>query len=235
MKNSGPDVAKGVTTHLVNSHIDMAPTILQMLGVPDQDSHAFDGTPIPYTEAELSRSSSHELVQVESWTGLGSLEGITKGLYYNNTYKSLRLISDGNNLFYSVWCTGEREFYNMVNDPSQMENRLATPPRGMATTYYGRLEAELFTRLDALLMVTKSCKENSCRDPWTTLFPNGEVKDLADAMRAQYDTFFADQPKVSFSSCKFAILDRFGSARATDWNKSQVNLATSFQKKGRSQ
>lgn len=182
-----------------------------MLGVPYQDSFAFDGTPIPYTEAALLSSSSRELVQVESWTGLGSLEGITEGLYYNNTYKSLRLISDGNNLFYSVWCTGEREFYNMVSDPSQMKNRLATPPKGMATKYYGRSEAKLFARLDALLMVTKSCTQDSCRDPWTTLFPNGQVKDLADAMTAQYDAFFADQPKVSFASCKFTSLNNSGS------------------------
>ena len=31
----------------------------------------------------------------------------------NNTYKALRLIGQGYNLMYSVWCTGEREFYDI--------------------------------------------------------------------------------------------------------------------------
>ena len=112
------------------------------------------------------------------------------------------MITDGNSFFYSKWCTGEKEFYNMNTDPSQMKNRLGNPARGTAATYYGRAEAQLFTRLDALLMVAKSCKQDSCRNPWPTLFPNGQVTSLSGAMAAQYDTFFANQPKVSYSSCK---------------------------------
>ena len=200
---SGPDVANGVTSSLVNSHIDMTPTILQMLGVPALSSYAFDGTVIPYTAAALSSAAPSELLQVESWTGTGSIEGLPAGQYYNNTYKALRLMSDGNDLFYSKWCTGDNEFYNMVTDAAQMRNRLANPPRGTAAKYYGRPETQLFNRLDALLMVAKSCKQDSCRNPWATLFPAGQVSSLSGAMKAKYDSFFAGQPKVSFSSCKF--------------------------------
>lgn len=32
---------------------------------------------------------------------------------FNNTYKSIRLISDTFNLYYSVWCTNEHELYDM--------------------------------------------------------------------------------------------------------------------------
>jgi hypothetical protein len=31
----------------------------------------------------------------------------------NNTYRMLRVIEADNNWAYSVWCTGERELYNM--------------------------------------------------------------------------------------------------------------------------
>ena len=189
--------------------------------MPVQDSYAFDGAIIPYTSSALASTSSPELLQVESWTGTGSIEGLPAGQYFNNTYKALRMITDGSIFFYSKWCTGEREFYNMNTDPGQMKNRLGTPARGAAATYYGRAEAKLFTRLDALLMVAKSCKQDSCRNPWTTLFPNGQVTDLAGAMKAQYDTFFANQPKVSYSSCKLLLSTYL-------WNISNVHVRSTW-------
>ena len=75
------------------------------------------------------------------------------------------------------------------------------PAIGEAARYYGRSEQQLFDRLDALLMVSKSCVEDSCRNPWGVLFPSGQVNNLTEAMRSDYDTFFTDQPKVSFTSC----------------------------------
>lgn len=91
----------------------------------------------------------------------------------------------------------------MITDQPQMQNRLATPPRGTAAKYYGRREKQLFARLDALLMVAKSCQTDSCRNPWSVLFPGGQVTNLASAMAATYDSFFANQRKVAFTSCKF--------------------------------
>ena len=40
----------------------------------------------------------------------------------NNTYKGLRLIGEDYSISYSVWCTGDREYYNVRLDPGQMEN-----------------------------------------------------------------------------------------------------------------
>ncbi|KAK3707268.1 hypothetical protein LTR37_012269 [Vermiconidia calcicola] len=196
----GPDVARGVTSSVVNSHTDMAPTILRMLGVPLRDE--FDGASIAYTADEVAGpTKKHELVNVEFWTSTSGINSMSSGTYYNNTYKALRLISDDHSFLYTAWCTGEHEFYDMTTDPGQMFNRLATPPRGSASRYYGRSEEELFDRLDALLMVTKSCTRDSCRDPWATLFPGGEIGGLEDAMRSEYDSFFSNQPKISFSGC----------------------------------
>ncbi len=102
-RSSGPDVAKGVTSTAINSHTDMAPTILQMLGVPALASYQFDGAPIPYTASALGTTPQTELLNVEFWNGGGDPEGLPAGLYYNNTYKALRVISDGNSFFYSKW------------------------------------------------------------------------------------------------------------------------------------
>lgn len=101
---------------------------------------------------------------------------------------------------FEQWCTGEKEFYDMVSDPVQMTNRFAN--QGTAKTYYGRPEAQLYNRLDALLMVSKSCKQDQCRNPWAVLFPGGQVTSLSGAMLKKYDKFFANQPKVSYNSCE---------------------------------
>lgn len=34
--------------------------------------------------------------------------------FINNTYKGLRLISPDFNLYYSVWCSGEHELYDLT-------------------------------------------------------------------------------------------------------------------------
>lgn len=91
----GPDVAQGVTSATIHSHTDMAPTILQMLGVPILDSYQFDGSPVPYTSSALTGSAKTELLTVEFWNGgAGTPEAVPAGEYYNNTYKALRAISD---------------------------------------------------------------------------------------------------------------------------------------------
>lgn len=91
----------------------------------------------------------------------------------------------------------------MVSDSSQLSNRLGSPVQGSAKKYYGRSETQLYNRLDALLMVSKSCTQDSCRNPWSVLFPGGQVSNLGDAMKSTYDTFFANQPKVSYTACMY--------------------------------
>lgn len=197
----GPDVPQGINSSITNSHTDIAPTILQMMDVPLRDE--FDGAPIAYTADAMMTSNKQELVNVEFWSSAGFTPiGVAKHSYYNNTYKALRLVSDDYSLFYSKWCDGSREFYDMKTDYEQMHNRLASDYNGVTPEYYGRPQSELMHRLDALLMVTKSCKQDACRAPWGALFPNGEVASLQEAMNSHYDSFFANQPKVTFSECK---------------------------------
>jgi N-acetylglucosamine-6-sulfatase len=100
----GPDVPAGVTSNGVHSHVDMAPTILQMLDVPILNSYQFDGDVFPYTSSALGQTAKTELLTVEFWNGgPGSPEGVPDGEYYNNTYKALRVISDGSEFAHSFW------------------------------------------------------------------------------------------------------------------------------------
>lgn len=78
---------------------------------------------------------------------------------------------------------------------------LAAPTQ--ASTYLlARPIAQTQNRLDALLMVLKSCSASSCTDPWSVVHPKGGVVNLRDAMDAKYDAFYESQPKVAFSKCE---------------------------------
>lgn len=65
---------------------------------------------------------------------------------------------------------------------------------------------QVTSRLDALLMVTKSCKGEDCTNPWKMLHPCGRVHNLAQALVPELDSFYASQPKVSFTKCEMGYL-----------------------------
>lgn len=62
------------------------------------------------------------------------------------------------------------------------------------------------SRLNALLLVTKSCAEQTCRDPWSVLqpcnLPSGrQIRCLQDALNPDFDDFFASFPSVTIDEC----------------------------------
>jgi N-acetylglucosamine-6-sulfatase len=59
----------------------------------------------------------------------------------------------------------------------------------------------LASRLNALLLVTKACVQDSCRNPWIALHPDGTVGNLKDGLDPKYDTYYASLPQVSFKEC----------------------------------
>jgi arylsulfatase A-like enzyme len=63
----GPGVPKNLTTQIVTTHTDLAPTILRLAGAPLRED--FDGFPIPVNSEGLeeAKSSRHEHVNVEYW------------------------------------------------------------------------------------------------------------------------------------------------------------------------
>jgi N-acetylglucosamine-6-sulfatase len=221
----GPGVPSGSTAGVVSSHTDLTPTILKLAsgGLERPD---LDGSPIPLDAQSLADpTTSGEHVNVEFW-GAAVIEGIYGSPFpdtdaLNNTYKALRLIGDDYNLLYTVWCTGEREFYDVTRDPAQMHNYFDPSHTALQTHYQllGRPFKHVTDRLDALLMVTKSCKGKECREPWGVLHPDGDVRSLAGALEECFDSFYENQPRVSFSSCvKGHIVSEEGPQDVTAWS-----------------
>lgn len=228
---------------------------MELAGSPLTSS---DGTPIPLSH-EADVLSQQEHVTIEYW-GLAIPEGLL-GWYgdnnmsdpgyqapahaaANNTYKAIRVIAEGYNIYYSVWCTNEREFYDLKvcddlvvplsqvrsltqlrqTDPGEMRNLLSSEYSSWSYSLASRPFTQITTRLDALMMVLKSCKGRACVEPWRELHPQGDVSSLIDSLRPEFDAFYEAQPKVSFSACALGYLteyegpmevNRFGADRAT--------------------
>lgn len=61
-------------------------------------------------------------------------------------------------------------------------------------------------RLNALLLVSKSCAQDSCRNIWQTLLGQNEtagadIRTLKQAMNPQYDQLFDSFPTVNIAEC----------------------------------
>ncbi|KAJ5385834.1 hypothetical protein N7509_008375 [Penicillium cosmopolitanum] len=201
----GPGIPEGGVEDSVTTHIDLAPTIFELAGIPARED--FDGTAIPITD-EFS-GTRHEHVTVEYW-GRAVVEGDYSGIgpdglpqFPNNTYKSVRLLGEGYNFYYSVWCSNEHELYDLSTDPYQLHNLYpsTTPTATKEPQILGRSLSQVISRLDALLLVLKSCQGITCIKPWDVLQPGGSVSSLREALDEGYDAFYGEQPGVSFDWC----------------------------------
>jgi N-acetylglucosamine-6-sulfatase len=228
----GPGIPAGATKDIVTSHTDMAPTLLSLANATRPD---FDGSAIPLLSNTITRG---EHVNVEFW-GIGLPEGkfgIAEPLgglsYPNNTYKALRLVSGNYSLYYSVWCTGEHEFYDVARDPAQMHNLFSDAKLAENFSLAGRSFQQVIYRLDALLVVLKTCKGTSCIAPWSSHHPSSAetVESLLQALNPKYDTYYTNYPKVGFSSCELGYIPEaegnvdkinFGGA-GVDWDVAAV-------------
>lgn len=59
----------------------------------------------------------------------------------------------------------------------------------------------MINRLDALLLVLKSCQGVTCIKPWDVLQPADPVISLWEALDEEYDGFYGEQPRVSYDWC----------------------------------
>lgn len=60
----------------------------------------------------------------------------------------------------------------------------------------------VINRLDALMMVLKSCKGENCIEPWKVIHPQGDVESLTDALKVHFDAFYEEQNRVYFNRCE---------------------------------
>lgn len=217
----GPGVPEGRVEITVTTHIDLVPTLFELAGLPLRED--FDGTLMRV--AQESIGIVHEHVTVESW-GSAPVEGEYTSVASppgtkRNTYKSIRILDEGYNLYYSVWCSNEHELYDLANDPYEIHNLYPGQSANTTSTdphLFNRDLSTLIPRLDALLMVLKSCKANTCIKPWDVLHPDGSVQSLSDAMDEKYDRFYEEQPKVSYSKCEEGyIVGSEGAQEVLNW------------------
>lgn len=140
----GPGIPKGHTSDVVTSHTDLAATFLEIAGAPQRPD--LDGEAMPLTFDAMAKAEIHrqEHVNVEMWGIIVSEGKHGNDLHNNHTYKTLRIIGEGYNLRYTVWCKGEHELYDLeVNEvhtqatkskltpaerPSRAEEHLRTKP-----------------------------------------------------------------------------------------------------------
>ncbi|KAJ4311640.1 hypothetical protein N0V94_007839 [Neodidymelliopsis sp. IMI 364377] len=212
----GPGVPKGAVQTIPSSHTDIVPTLFSLAGIPLRDD--FDGEPIPVTSELLAINDKSEHVNIEFW-GEYLVEGNTffgQSSFVNNTYKHVRIVGEDYDLAYAVWCTNEHELYDMVNDPYQLTNLYASN-----ATINNWPIASLTARLNGLLLTLKRCKGRTCTRPWEKLHPDGEVKNLKDAMSERYDRFYLEeQPAVTFSECALGqVLETEGALEPVVWRE----------------
>ena len=197
----GPGIDAGKSVNSATSHTDLAPTILQMAQA--KLPSYLDGSPVPGV-INNPLTSNFEHAQIEHWGDGGaddSHEYPEAPGAKNTTYKALRIMGSGYNYFYSVWCDGSHELYDMSADAQQMHNLYVNytyKPNEGSGYPVNRLES----RLDALLLVLKSCKAETCTAPWKALHPDGSVGSLPDAMNPKFDQFYEKQQnRVAYDYC----------------------------------
>jgi arylsulfatase A-like enzyme len=115
----GPGIPEGTETSIVTSHIDLAPTFLEIAGAQAQGGFELDGQAIPLisdvaaNKEVVDSTWRQEHVNVEMWGIIMSEGKYGMVLYPNHTYKALRIESSDYSLLYTVWCSGEHELYAM--------------------------------------------------------------------------------------------------------------------------
>jgi N-acetylglucosamine-6-sulfatase len=102
----------------------------------------------------------------------------------------------------------------MQSDPDQMHNladSLSSLPSSSPI-------ARLHSRLDALLLVLKTCAGESCRLPWKAMFSNGKVQNLKDAMKKECDAYFRSLPDVRYSVSRRFSSPIYRASSAPTWD-----------------
>ncbi|KAI0471555.1 arylsulfatase [Xylariaceae sp. FL0804] len=209
----GPGVPANVSSDIPGLHLDLAPTFLDIAGVPEENWPVFfdgrsllpqwtDPQSIESAGVSAGHGNSKESIGIEYW-GKAGIEAPSAGQlgspFLKTTYKTIRIVGEHQSWVYTVWCSGETELYDTLADPYELTNLAATATR--------QAHAHLINRLNALLMVTKSCEQNACRDPWSLLQPpvsgggSANLTSLVQALDASHDDFFSAFERVTFQTC----------------------------------
>ncbi|KAF4465579.1 arylsulfatase precursor [Fusarium albosuccineum] len=206
----GPGIHRGAISHIPSTVTDFAPTFLEISGLAKAHQPPFlDGDSLleawknPNSRRLARRKEAINVeywgtafTELQPWSG-GDYGSYFPGLYLENDYKTMRYVSEKGSWMYSRWCNNDTELYNTLDDPFELRNLAnSTDP------HIQRVKS----RLNALLLVTKSCAEDTCRKPWSVIQPphlghGKKVKTLDDALDPAYDTFYSSFSLVNIDEC----------------------------------
>ena len=142
----GPQIEPTVANHLL-AHIDLCPTILELAECPKPDF--LDGksfAPLFRDPESVEPADWREPVVLENWQVKRN-----RRLALNGAYSGLRYYDK----LYIEWADGDREFYDLANDPWELENA------------YDGLDEITQRKMHADLLASR----NAEMDPILTLMP----------------------------------------------------------------
>ena len=165
----GPGIKGGVNVTEIVLSVDLLPTWVELAGAQMPTTYEPDGKSIipllhgddpPQPQVNTFRS----VALAEMYGGSGQMgtryigmKGFEDNKFWNNTYQAVRVINgsdwaEGANWLYAEWCTGEKEFYNVTEDPYEIHNLInSTDP-------------SLLSKLSALTEMLGSCVGKNCSD-----------------------------------------------------------------------
>ena len=95
-------------------------------------------------------------------------------------------------------------------DPHELTNIYTTDPTSIfpsSSPSSNKIPIpSLLSRLDALLVVLKTCKARQCTHPWESLHPEGGVQTLKEALDPRFDAFYKSQGRVVWERCEEAYV-----------------------------
>lgn len=128
---SGPGVPINQTANHLLAHIDIAPTCLELAGVPMKPF--FDGksfAPLLGPAPQFSEETWRDSILIENWQSRRFLQYKLK-----TTFSQLRMYDS----VYTEWADGSREFYDLVSDPLELENKASTLTEQQQNAYQQKL------------------------------------------------------------------------------------------------
>ena len=145
----GPGVAAGLTLDHMVGLVDLAPTFLDLAGAAPQSTAPGDGRSlVPLLRLKKGeRAPWRESMLIEHFGGGAPFR--VRG------YFGLR----SKNELYVEYATGEKEYYDLVRDPYQMENSASG------------LDAPALARLHGRISALKDCRGQTCRSGDGTAAP----------------------------------------------------------------
>lgn len=118
----GPGIPENAVSNVASAHLDFAPTFLDMMGLPESEwPELLDGRSLLHEwqneEGHKGEGDAKEILNIEFW-GDKIFEAPSEVPFpTQNSYKTLRIVSEGSSWLFVKWCSNEIELYNTTVSP----------------------------------------------------------------------------------------------------------------------